>query len=58
MVFGIKLLIFSDHASFASHDSLAVDVSVVGHLSCGAVEIKHLAVYEVEACSFYLYFAG
>ena len=58
MVLGIELLKFSNHACFAHHDSVVVDVSIVGHLLCGSIKVKDLAVYVVDPCSFNLYCTG
>lgn len=57
VIFGVELSLFSNHACHAFHDSVMIDISMVGHLYCFTVEIIHLAVYEVEAGSFHLHTA-
>ena len=52
MIFSVIFFRLVNHACYAFHDFVVVDVSVMSHLIRFAVVIKHLAVYEVIPLSF------
>ena len=54
MIFSVVLFDFANDARCTFHGYLVVDVSVVSHLYRVAVEIEHLAIYEVISLSFNL----
>lgn len=57
LVFGVKIFSLSNYAGLTRHFPLVVNVCVMGHVMCGFICIKDLAVHEIDTANSDLYFA-